>query len=122
MKKNMLNPYRIESEDYYFLREILAPRGVDVPDERKREYRRALAAHADPLEKSARQEWRELSNGACYRVLPWEGETEDELNRLERLMSSQPATAGAYYYSAHVARTGRNGEYIAAIVYANIDD
>lgn len=38
--KNALNPYRIESEDYYFLREILAPRGVDVPDERKREHRR----------------------------------------------------------------------------------
>ena len=122
MKKNMLNPYRIESEDYYFLREILASRGVDVPDERKREYRRALAAHTDPLEKSARQEWRELGNGACYRVVPWEGETEDDINRWERRMSSQPATAGAFYYSAHVARTGRNGKNIAAIVYANIDD
>ena len=120
--KNALNPYRIESEEYYFLRGILASRGIDVPDERKREHRHMLAAHADPLEKSARQEWRELGNGACYRIFPWEGETEDELNRLARLMSSSPASAGAFYYSAHVARTGRNGEYIAAIVYANIDD
>lgn len=56
--KNALNPYHIESEDYYFLREILAPRGVDVPDERKRKHRRMLASHMDTLEKSARQEWR----------------------------------------------------------------
>ena len=120
--KNALNPYRIESEEYYFLHEILASRGVGVPDERKRKHRRMLASHMDALEKSARQEWRELGNGACYRVFPWEGETEDELNRLERLMSSSPASAGAFYYSAHVARTGRNGKNIAAIVYANIDD
>lgn len=122
MKKNALNPYRIESEDYYFLREILAPWGAEIPDEDKRKHRAEIKRHTDALEKSARQEWRELGNGACYRILPWEGETEDELNRLERLMSSSPASAGAFYYSAHVARTGRNGEYIAAIVYANIDD
>lgn len=120
--KNALNPYRIESEDYYFLREILAPLGVDVPDERKREHRRMLASHVDALEKSAREEWRELDSGACYRVFPWEGETEEELNRWERSMSSSPACAGAFYYSAHVARTGQNGEYIVAIVYTNIDD
>ena len=120
--KNALNPYRIESEDYYFLHELLAQRGVGMPDERKREHRHMLAAHADPLEKSARQEWRELGNGACYRVFPWEGETEDELNRLARLMSSSPASAGAFYYSAHVARTGRNGKNIAVIMRREIDD
>ena len=120
--KNALNPYHIESEEYYLLREILASRGVDMPDERKREHRHMLAAHADPLEKSARQEWREFGNGACYRIFPWAGETEDELNRLERLMSSSPASAGAFYYSAHVARTGRNGKNIAVIVRREIDD
>lgn len=120
--KNALNPYRIESEEYYFLHEILASRGIDVPDERKREHRHMLASHMDALEKSARQEWRELSNGACYRVFPWEGETEDELNRLERLMSSSPASAGAFYYSAHVARTGRNGKNIAITIRREIDD
>ena len=122
MKKNMLNPYRIESEDYYFLHEILAPRGVDVPDEMKRIYRARLAQHVDPLEKSAREVWRTAPDGTRYCVCPWLGETEDDLNRWERRMSSQPATAGAFYYSAHVARTGRNGKNIAAIVYTNIDD
>lgn len=29
---------------------------------------------------------------------------------------------GAYYYSAHVARTGRNGKNIAVILYHEIDD
>lgn len=119
MKESM---YRVESEGYYNLRKILAPVGVEMPDERKREHRRMLASHVDALEKSAREEWRELGNGACYRVFPWEGETEDELNHLERSMSSSPACAGAFYYSAHVARTGRNGENIAAIVYTEIDD
>lgn len=119
MKENM---YHIESEIYYNLRKILAPLGIDVPDERKREHRRMLAFHVDALEKSAREEWRELGDGACYRVFPWEGETENEINRLERSMSSSPACAGAFYYSAHVARTGRNGEYIAAIVRCEIDD
>ena len=122
MKKNMLNPYRIESEDYYFLREILAPRGVDVPDEMKRTHRARLAQHVDPLEKSSREVWRTAPDGTLYCVCPWLGETEDDLNRWERRMSSQPATAGAYYYSAHVARTGRSGKSVAAIVFANIDD
>lgn len=120
--KNALNPYRIESEDYYFLREILAPRGVDVPDERKREYRARLAQHVDPLEKSAREVWRTAGDGSRYCVCPWLGETEDDLNRWERRMSSQPATAGAFYYSAHVARTGRNGKNIAIIIRREIDD
>lgn len=53
--KNALNPYYIESEEYYFLREILAPRGIDVPDERKRIYRARLAQHIDPPEKSAHE-------------------------------------------------------------------
>lgn len=49
---------------------------------------------------------------------------DDEMKRTyrARLAQSQPATAGAFYYSAHVARTGQNGKNIAAIVYANIDD
>ena len=83
--------YRVESEGYYNLRKILMTLGVDVPDERKREHRRMLASHVDALEKSAREEWRELGNGVCYRVFPWEGETEEELNRWERSMSSSPA-------------------------------
>lgn len=116
------NPYRVESEDYYNLRKILASVGVEMPDERKREHRRMLASHVDALKKSAREEWRELGDGSTYRVFPWEGETEEELNRWERSMSSSPACAGAFYYSAHVARTGQNGEYIVAIVYTNIDD
>ena len=116
------NPYRVESENYYNLRKILAPVGVEMPDERKREHRRMLASHVDALKKSAREEWREIGDGSTYRVFPWEGETEDELNRLERSMSSFPAVAGSFYYHAHVARTGRNGENIAAIIYTEIDD
>lgn len=120
--KNALNPYRIESEDYYFLREILAPWGAEIPDECKREYRARLAQHVDPLEKSAREVWRTAPDGTRYCVRPWLGETEDDLARWERRMSSQPATAGAFYYSAHVARTGRNDKNIAFIVRREIDD
>lgn len=115
------NKYRVENEGYYNLRKILAPFGWDVPDERKREHRRMLVSHVDALEKSAREEWRELE-GISYRVFPWRGETEEELNHLERSMGSSPACAGAFYYSAHVARTGRNGKNIAVILYHEIDD
>lgn len=120
--KNALNPYRIESEEYYFLHEILASRGVDVPDECKRKHRRMLASHMDALEKSAREIWRTAPDGTRYCVCPWLGETEDDLVRWERRMSSQPATAGAFYYSAHVARTGRNGKNIAITIRREIDD
>lgn len=117
--KNALNPYRIESGAYYNLRKILAPKwGDGALDEYKRKHRAQLAQHIDPLEKSAQTEWRTLFDGTSYRL----GETEEELMRWERQMSSQPTTAGAYYYSAHVARTGRNGKNIAVILYHEIDD
>ena len=115
--KNALNPYHVEGDMYFFIKKYTTP-----DDEHKRIYRARLAQHVDPLEKSARELWRTAPNGARYCVCPWLGETEDDLNRWERRMSSQPATAGAFYYSAHVARTGRNGKNIAAIIYANIDD
>ena len=123
MKKNCLNPYRIESGAYYNLRKILAPKwGDGALDEYKRKHRAEIKRHTDLLEKSAQTEWRTLFDGTSYRLFQWTGETEEELMRWERQMSSQPATAGAYYYSAHVARTGRNGKNIAVILYHEIDD
>lgn len=117
MRKNMLNPYHVEGDMYFLIKKYTTP-----DDEMKRTYRARLAQHVDPLEKSAREVWRTTPNGACYCVRPWLGETEDDLARWERRMSSQPATAGAYYYSAYVARTGRNGKNIAFIVRREIDD
>ena len=123
MKKNCLNSYRIESGAYYNLRKILAPKwGDGALDEYKRKHRAELKHHTDPIEKSAQTEWRTLFDGTSYRLFQWTGETEEELMRWERQMSSQPTTAGAYYYSAHVARTGRNGKNIAVILYHEIDD
>lgn len=94
MKKNYLNPYRLESGAYYDFFKVLAQNGATISlDEYKRNHRAELKCLIDPLEKSAQVEWRTLSDGTSYRLFQWEGETKNELMRWEQQMNSQPATA-----------------------------